>query len=336
MDDVPKRRILVIRFSSIGDIVLTTPVIRAIKSQLSSVELHVVTKERNAIILQNNKYIDKVHTIKSSVSEITEELRQIKFDTIIDLQKSLRSLLLCFKLRKRYHSFPKLNFRKWLLTTCNINLMPDKHLVDRYFQAVRSLNVHNDGLGLDYNLSEDDLAPIYSLFRGYESDFIAIACGSKHATKQLPSSKIIEICNKIKLPIVLLGDKDDRKKAIKIENAVGTKVFNACGAFDLNQTAAIIARAKLIITGDTSLLHIACALQTNVIAVWGNTTPSFGFGAYKPQNSTMIVHNFEVQGLKCRPCSKLGYDKCPKGHFKCMENQDVNAIISAANTIINQ
>ncbi|MDR0789789.1 MAG: glycosyltransferase family 9 protein [Bacteroidales bacterium] len=336
MDDVPKRRILIIRFSSIGDIVLTTPVIRAVKTQIPNVELHVLTKDRNAIILQNNRCVDKLHTIKSSTSEITKELRQLKFDAVIDLQKNIRSRFLCLKLLKCPHSFPKLNFRKWLLTTFNLNLMPDKHLVDRYFQAVRKLNVHNDGLGLDYRLIDEDFESLSLLPHNFEAGFVAIACGSQHATKQLPTAKVIEICKQLSLPVVLLGDRDDRKKAIEIENAVGAKVFNACSALNLNQTAAIIEKAKLVITGDTSLLHIAAALRKNIIVIWGNTTPAFGFGAYEPQNSTAIVHNFQVIGLKCRPCSKIGRNECPKHHFKCMENQDANLISATANKILSQ
>ncbi|MFA6807157.1 MAG: glycosyltransferase family 9 protein, partial [Bacteroidales bacterium] len=131
--------------------------------------------------------------------------------------------------------------------------------------------------------------------------------------------------------IVLLGDKEDRKKAIKIENAVGAKVFNACGAYNLNQTASLIKNSYGVITPDTGLMHISAALNKNIISVWGNTVPEFGMYPYMPKNSKSRVDIFEEKGLACRPCHKHGYSKCPKKHFKCMRNLNVDKIIEIAN-----
>ncbi|MDR1726303.1 MAG: glycosyltransferase family 9 protein [Bacteroidales bacterium] len=335
-DDIPKPKILIIRFSSIGDIVLITPVIRTIKKQVKNAEIHVLTKERNAIILLNNTYVDKIHTFKTHTGEVIEELRAEKFSHIIDLQKNLRSIFLSLSLRKNYSTFTKLNIRKWLLTRFKINIMPDVHIVDRYFKAVKKLNVKNDGLGSDYFLCEDDFASIDSLPSNFTNNYVAVVCGSLHATKQIPEDMLVKICKEINSSIVLLGDKADRGKAIEVENAVGTKIFNACGVFNLNQTAAIVSKASLIITADTGLMHIAAALQKNIIVIWGNTVPAFGMSAYKPDNATFSIYNFEVTNLKCRPCSKLGYKCCPQKHFKCMKNQNIHEIVKIANEIITK
>jgi ADP-heptose:LPS heptosyltransferase len=335
MDEDPKQKVLIIRFSSIGDIVLTTPIIRAVKKQLPNSQLHFLTKERNAIIVQNNPYVDKIHTFKSNISEVMKDLRQEGFSDIVDLQKNLRSSILIAKLFKPYHTFAKLNIRKWLLTQFKINLLPDMHIVDRYFQAVRKLNVHNDGLGTEYFLQEQDYEAANLPQNFLSEGYVAIACGSIHTTKQIPADILINICSQLSKFVVLVGDKKDRDRAIKIENAVGAKVFNACGAFNLNQTASILANSSLIITGDTGLMHIAAALKKNIICLWGNTVLEFGMSAYKPLNADFEVHNFEVKGLKCRPCSKLGYSSCPKKHFKCMKLQQVDKIIDCANKIID-
>ncbi|MDR1006180.1 MAG: glycosyltransferase family 9 protein [Bacteroidales bacterium] len=331
-----KSKILIIRFSSIGDIVLTTPIIRALKNQIPNVEVHFLTKERNAIIVANNAYLEKIHTFKTSPSEILTELRQEHFSHVVDLQKNLRSLTLALRLRRPYSTFPKINIRKWLLTTFKLDFMPPIHVVDRYFRAVRNLNVSNDGMGLDYHLSDDDFDSVNNLPQNFDTGFVAVACGSQHATKQLPTDMLVNLCSEIKYPIVLLGDKNDRNKAIEIENQIGAKIFNACGVFNLSQTAAIVSKADLILTGDTGLMHIAAALHTNIVAVWGNTTPKFGMSALKPDNTDFEVCNFEVEGLKCRPCSKLGYSKCPKNHFKCMKEQNITLIAQTINRIISR
>jgi ADP-heptose:LPS heptosyltransferase len=336
MDDLPKPKLLIIRFSSIGDIVLVTPVIRAIKNQIKDVELHFLTKERNALIIANDPYIDKIYTFKVSTKEIIKELKHEHFTHIVDLQKNMRSLSLALRLHTTYSTFPKLNIRKWFFTNFKLNFLSPLHVIDRYFVAVKKLGVQNDGSGAKYHLVEEDFNSVENLPDNYDNGYVAVACGSMHATKQIPKDIIIKICEEINLPVILLGDKSDRTKALEIEKTVGVKVFNVCGALNISQTAAIIAKARLMITADTGLMHIAAALERNIIAVWGNTCREFGMYAYKPENADFEVVDFEVKNLKCRPCSKLGYRQCPKHHFKCMRNQDVKAIINCANAIVQK
>ena len=102
-------------------------------------------------------------------------------------------------------------------------------------------------------------------------------------------------------------------------------VFNGCGNFNLNQSAALIREAEMVITGDTGLMHIAAAYKKKTVSLWGNTIPEFGMYPYMPQNTERIII-LENKDLACRPCSKLGYDKCPKGHFDCMMQLDVSNV----------
>ena len=143
-------KILIIRFSSIGDIVLTTPVIRCIKQQLPNVEIHYLTKRNFKSILSSNPNIDKLHLLEETLSATISSLKAEKFDLIIDLHHNLRTLIIKIKLGVKSSSFDKLNWQKWLLVNLKINRMPDVHLVDRYFATVRFLGVKNDEKALDY------------------------------------------------------------------------------------------------------------------------------------------------------------------------------------------
>lgn len=308
-------KILIIRFSSIGDIVLTTPVIRCIKQQQADIEIHYLTKKSFKGILEHNPYLTKIHAIEKNVSEITEILQKENFDLIIDLHNNLRSMQIKMILGKTTSTFKKLNFKKWLLVNFKINRMPAIHIVERYLQTIESLGIKNDDKGLDYFIPQKDEVDFTSFPVSHQNGYIGFVIGAKHFTKQLPTEKIISICKKINQPIILLGGKEDAGRAIIVEKAVGSGIYNACGKYNLNQSASIIKQAKKIITHDTGLMHIAAAFQKEILSVWGNTVPAFGFTPYRPGRKSKIV---EVNGLSCRPCSKIGHSKCPKGHFKCM------------------
>jgi ADP-heptose:LPS heptosyltransferase len=207
--------------------------------------------------------------------------------------------------------------------------MPDIHIVDRYFKAVEALGVENDFLGLDYFIPEKDKIDLKVLPEKHQKGYIGLVIGGKHGTKQLPAQKVIELIKLLDFPVVVLGGKEDAAVAEIICSEVGEKVFNACGKFNLNQSASLVEQAKLIITNDTGLMHVAAAFNKKIISVWGNTLPELGMYPYLlqfPQNSAI----FEVKNLSCRPCSKLGFEKCPKGHFDCMMKQDIKGIAEKA------
>jgi len=319
------KKILIIRFSSIGDIVLTTPVIRCIKEQKPKIEIHYLTKKSFKGILEHNPYLSKIHTIEKDIKEIATALKQENFDYIIDLHNNLRSLQTKRIIGKSSSSFKKLNFKKWMLVNFKIDNMPAMHVVDRYLETAAALGIKNDLKGLDYFIPAKDEVQLQSLPLTHQNGYIGFVIGAKHFTKQLPTEKIISICKKLNQPIVLLGGKEDKERAIAIEKSVGTTIYNACGNYNLNQSASLIKQAQKIISHDTGLMHIAAAFKKEIISVWGNTVPAFGFTPYLPDSKSKIV---EVKNLACRPCSKIGYDKCPKGHFKCMMEIDENAFIN--------
>lgn len=327
-------KVLIIRFSSIGDIVLTTPVIRCLKQQLDA-EVHFLTKQSFRTVLTANPYVDKLITIQKEVTEVIEDLRSEKYDYIIDLHHNLRSWRLKRALGAKSYSFDKINGRKWLMVNFKINWLPNTHIVDRYLKTVRPLGVINDGKGLDYFIPTEDELDISNLTTLIASShpsilpptpYIAFVIGAAHATKRLPVEKIISICQKIKQPIVLLGGPDDAAHGQEIAKAAGAHVLNACGKLTLNQSASLVRQASKVITHDTGLMHIAAAFQKKIISIWGNTIPEFGMYPYYPEG---IDGNkvLEVKGLRCRPCSKIGYDQCPKGHFKCMREMEEDVFL---------
>jgi ADP-heptose:LPS heptosyltransferase len=231
------KKILIIRFSSIGDIVLTTPVIRCIKEQKPEIEIHYLTKKSFKGILEHNPYISKIHTIEKDINEIATELNQENFDYVIDLHNNLRSLQTKRIIGKPSSSFKKLNFKKWMLVNFKINNMPAMHVVDRYLETTEPLGIKNDLKGLDYFIPTKDEIIIQSLPSTHQNGYIGFVIGAKHFTKQLPTEKIIAICKKLNQPIILLGGKEDKERAIKIEKAVGANIYNACGNYNLNQSA---------------------------------------------------------------------------------------------------
>ncbi len=329
-------KILVIRFSSIGDIVLTTPVIRCLKNQISDVEIHVLTKKKFSSLYKTNLYINKVYEYDDSLKKNIEELKLENYDYIVDLQKNKRSIRVTRALHKPHSSFPKLNFKKFLLTTFKINLMPDIHIVDRYFKAVEKLGVTNDYQGLDFFISEKNDYPLSELPENFQKGYHAFVIGGTYKTKILPAVKIVEIIQKLNEPVILLGGPDDVERANEIlskisksqqlSNSATQQLINLVGKINLEQSASIVKKAKSVLTNDTGLMHIAAAFHKNIVSVWGNTVPELGMYPYLP-NEKEKCHIVECKDVKCRPCSKLGFKECPKRHFNCMMKIDCDTVV---------
>jgi len=325
-------KFLIIRFSSIGDIVLTTPVIRCLRKQLPGAEIHFLIKQSFKTIVASNPYIDKIHALGDSFDLMLHELKTEEYDYIIDLHHNLRTLRIKKFLKGvPSFSFSKLNVEKFIYTNFKINTLPKKHIVDRNLETVASFGVVNDGLGLDYFIPETDKIKNNDIPASHMLGYIAVVIGAALATKKMPLHKLKELCEAIKHPVILLGDKDDYIDGKIIAADDDIKIYNACGKFNLNESADIIRGAKLVISHDTGLMHIAAALQKPIISIWGNTVPAFGMYPYYGKLSAQDFDTVEINKLWCRPCSKIGYNKCPRGHFKCMELIAVNEIVNMVN-----
>ncbi|MDR0414629.1 MAG: glycosyltransferase family 9 protein [Prevotellaceae bacterium] len=324
-----KYKYLVIRFSSIGDIVLTTPVLRMLKKRRPDAHIHFVTKKKYASLIAHNPYVHKVHVLDGSLPALVKELRAEGFDYILDLHRNLRSFVVKSVLGEKSFTFNKLTWSKWLLVNFKINVMPPLHVVDRYLETLRELRVKIDARGLDFFIPKDVTLPASVERVAVKDKFVAFVCGAQHATKKIPLQRMVELCRMVALPVVLVGGEDEHEQGSEVAR-ICPGVHNACGILNIYQSAMLVSRAKVVIAHDTGLMHIAAALKKNIISVWGNTVPEFGMYPYYPGEKSQI---FEVKNLRCRPCSKIGFSECPRRHFRCMNDIDYTAVAACVNAL---
>ena len=319
-------KVLIIRFSSIGDIILTTPVIRGLREQCPGVEIHYLTKEKYRQILEHHPFIDRLWTIRKDVSERREELQSERYDHVIDLHANFRSARIRGWLDAPATTFRKLSFQKWLLATFHWNLLPDEHVVDRYLEAARVLGVRGDQAGLDYFLGPGDSVDPQSLPSEFRAGYVAIVIGGQHAGKLYPADRIAELCRLVGKPVLLLGGPEDRKRGDGIVEAAGARVHNACGLYTFNQSVSLLQQSSVVVTNDTGLMHAAAALQKRVISIWGATVPQFGMSPYRPGlDSQMLEPSCDCR----RPYSKLGNRVFYKRAYNCWDGLEP-AVVAAA------
>lgn len=320
MKQQPKK-ILIVRFSSIGDILLVTPLLRILATQAPTVEVHFITKHSFRSLLEFNPHVKKLHTFEKDFDEIIGDLKHEAFDQVIDLHNNLRSRRLCAALACPVSRFNKLNLRKLAAVYFkNTKYLPAQHIVERYFAALSVFNLQLDNKGLELFIPEKEQVNSATAFSQPLQKFIALVIGGSYATKQIPYNKLVEIIQQAKLPVLLMGGPEDRVVAQKLLNEF-PNLYSAVGNYNLLQSASLISQAEWVVTGDTGLMHMAAAFNKKIISLWGNTIPEFGMSPYLPNSENRIL---EIKELPCRPCSKLGYHACPAGHFKCMQLIDTS------------
>lgn len=314
-------RLLFIRFSAIGDIVLASAAFRCAKQQLPNVEIHLLTKRSMKAVTEANPYIDQFHYFDSDLAATIEELKGYSFDYIVDLHKNLRSFRIRLALGVPVLAYDKLSVEKFLLTKFQINRMPDRHIFLRSVDALAPLGVVYDGKGLDYFIPAG--TQVSGLF---PEGYVALVIGASYATKKLPLESLKQLVKLIPHPIVLIGGPEEKVEGAEIAALDPDRIINTCGTYSLHESAALVRDARLVISHDTGMLYIACAFEKNVIAIWGATSPALQVEPIMPENSKTRVFQAIVPNLTCQPCSNFGTKTCPKGHFNCMNQQDLPAI----------
>lgn len=328
------QKILLVRFSSIGDIVLTFPVASAIKNLFPDCQVDYVTKPQFKDLLQACPQLTTVYTLNGSISQLRKEIDFDQYDAILDLHHNLRTrFLLLFQYSKVYR-FPKNNLQKWLLTTFKIKPQKKEHVVDRYLSTLSGITSSWTPL-ISQNLyvvpTQAQIDPRIH-FQLEPKTYVALAIGAQFATKRLPKDLLIELVNHIAFPVLLLGGKEDVNVADEIlAKTTNTKVKSAVGNAAIHESAWLVQSAKCLVTHDTGLMHIGAAFELPLVVVWGNTSPDFGMYPYRPEQEN--VQHFEVQELACRPCSKIGFQECPKGHFHCMRKHPIEQIANQVNAL---
>lgn len=321
------KKILVIRLSAIGDIVITSPVLRCLKSQMNC-EIHFLLKDRFRSVIEANPHVDKIHSVQKRPMELLTTLKAENFDLVIDLQKNRRTIHFCKRLNRPYYSFQKLNLEKWIWVNFKVDRMPDKHLVHRYFEGLEQIGLQYDGQGLDFFISEEEEIDLdeYNIPNVYG----VFAIGAAHQTKKMPMDLIKDMLMDISSKVVLVGGPDEAAAGESIANANPNHVINLCGKLSISGSASVIRQAEFVLSHDTGMMHIAAAYHKKLISIWGNTHRKLGFYPLYPDGMN-IDHYAEVDSLACRPCSKLGKTSCPKGHFNCMRKQDIPGIVALVN-----
>ncbi len=320
------RKVLIVRFSSMGDIILTTPVVRCLKQQLNC-EVHYITKEIFSDLLKGNPYIDKLWTIQSDIYELKRELIAAQYDAVVDLHKSLRSWQLSWLLKKGAYRLDKLNFKKWLFVKFKLNYLPDIHIVDRYMDTLSQWNVENDGTGLDYFIKTNQLPEADSFLNNASEESVGLVLGAAHFTKIPPIQLYRDFCESYPGKIALIGGPAEQAKGEELASRYGNRIRNFAGKHSIDESAYILNRTSMVIAPDTGMMHISAALQKPIILIWGSTHPAFGMYPYYGVNSGLKHRNVERVGLYCRPCTKMGRATCPEGHFRCMKEHTVDDIM---------
>lgn len=295
-----------------GDILLTSPLIRSIKNQNPSLQIDFVLKEEFFELLKNNPYLTNIYKYSKEISEKEKLIRTLKsnnYERIIDLQNNNRSRQINYRLRKKIFQFSKNNFKKFLLVHFKINRLKNAPQIPVRYAKAAGIKLDNEGLEIftDNNIADSRLE--------LNKKYIGLCPGAKHFTKRWPKEYFIDLGKMLETSgyrVALFGSADESETIKEIESQLGN-ALNLCNESIL-QTAANMKMCKAIYTNDSGTMHLSCAVDVPVIAFFGSTVKEFGFFPYKNQNVVL-----EIENLPCRPCTHIGRDSCPLKHFKCMK-----------------
>ena len=315
---------------TIADVVFATPIIRALKVQLDELELHILADLTAAFTLDENPYVDNIHFPTGSTWKNYRRLKREKFDIVVNLREGLNSKFLTLLLNAKTYALKSNRWKEWLMINLKIDQLSNHHLVHRMFEGLSKLPIKPDELGLDYFIPDKDKVAKDWLPEAFREAYVVFCINASHNTRKLTVSRMIELCDKINKPIVLLGSKEDTETGEAISEFFNqsfsagyeegllqlnksTIIYNACGKFNFNQMASVVKQARAIFTFDNEFIPIASAFKKEIFGLWGNTILLIGRYPYRTKFTVL-----ENNKTSCRPCSARGFAKCPKGHFNCM------------------
>ncbi|HYT63337.1 MAG TPA: glycosyltransferase family 9 protein [Gemmatimonadales bacterium] len=326
-------RVLCVRFSSIGDVLLTTPLVRALHRRHPDAELYFVTKRAMAPLVIENPHLTEVIALEPGerIIDLARRLRAIGPTHGLDLHGSLRSAALRWLVPCRWSGYSKRRLARTTLISTKINLY-GRHVPvpERYFEAARALDVAPDGGPPEFFLAPAARAHMTHWLPevGLEQQrFAVIAPGAAHATKRWPLhhwQTLTERLRQLGYGIVAVGGPEDRE----LVNGLGLGVANVAGEFTLQETGACLARASVVVSGDTGVMHMATGVGARVVALFGPTVEPFGF--FPSANGAVVLE----RDLSCRPCSAMGTERCPLGHHRCLEDILPDQVAAAVQRLV--
>ena len=316
-------RILAVRFGSIGDILLITPLLRALRHRHPGAVLEALTKRVHAPLLADNPHLDEVLTLVPGrrLASLARELRSRRYTHLLDLHGTVRSRVLRLLVPGRWTGYRKRKVaRELLIHTKRSHYGKEVPVAERDVEAARDLDVRPDSGPCEFFLSAEAVQRADQWLRegrlGADRPLVALAPGAAHFTKRWPArhwqSAVARLVEQ-ELDVVIVGGPDDIAICREIAASGGSRTVSAAGTFGLQETGALLQRARAVLSGDTGLMHMATAVGTPVVAIFGPTVHAFGFSPY---HADALVLERE---LPCRPCSSKGGPRCPLGHHRCME-----------------
>jgi heptosyltransferase-2 len=337
MIDSKRKKILVIRLSSLGDILLTYPLIRILKEKENNPEIHFIVKEKFVQAIESNPYIDKIFLLnETNQKEIRNQIKNAKYDIVIDLQNNFRSQnLYPFNLKSRIYRFKKPTLKKFLLVKFKINLLKDNPSIAIHYIKTIYPDYKPENLPLYFEIPEEKEKKSLEKLPEHFKDkvIIGICPGSKHFTKRYPVDLFEVLLKKLierNYFVALFGGTEDKEicKSLEIDDYA---IKNFQNENDLFETAALMKKCSVILTNDSGLMHLSSLLKIPTVAIFGSTVKEFGFAPIFEKS--IIVENDK---LDCRPCSHIGRSSCPEKHFKCMRDIPPDLIVQKIEELISE
>jgi lipopolysaccharide heptosyltransferase II len=333
-------RILVIRLSSLGDILLTTPVLRVLREHCPAARIDFLTKAAYQDVLCANPCVDRLWLLEPQqrLREMLRCLRQTRYDVVVDLHRTLRSRFLYHGLlARRKLTYVKHTVRRALLVHLGWNTLRAMTPVpERYVAALRHLGVTGPLPPLEMHLTAESREAMRAYLQqafpeGRVRPLLAVAPGARWPTKRWPVERFAAVAQELaqaqQAAVVVLGSIEDQRLAQLLCQRLSVPVLNSTGKLSLMHTAALLQQCHLLLSNDSGLMHMATALHVPVVAIFGPTVQEFGF--YPFQACAEVVS----AELACRPCSTKGSRRCPRGHHQCMQQVTVAQVYAAAHTV---
>jgi ADP-heptose:LPS heptosyltransferase len=322
LEGIPK--ILIIRFSSFGDIVLTFPFLNELRRLYPDAQIDFIMKPQYAELVKLHPAVDNYFEYSDYTKML---LNQTNYDAVFNLQGNPKSMRISAHTGKSVYRVKKDTLKKLILVNFKINKLQD--FLPVYAKYLVTLREFNPDVRISYSVTENLKIDTQNITSG---EYVIVSPSSKHFTKRLPADKFIDILKSLKSKIVLTGDKSktDNDICSYIKNNTGN-TENLCGKLSFSELAAYIRDSKFLLCNDSGVLHLGEALNKKVFVFYGSTVKEFGF---YPQLRTTEI--FDSGELYCRPCSHIGKNKCIKGHFKCMNDIDIEAVKKRINKFENE
>jgi heptosyltransferase-2 len=334
--DRPKT-VLVIRLGSLGDVLLTTPVLRELGIAFPHAELHYLTRRRYADLLSHHPSVRQLHLLPDGAGvrallKTGLRLRRLQFDLVVDLHGSFRSRVVRSALGAGAEIvYEGLRSSERAGTPETPHLVEWPSLAERFLQTLAPFGVQPQAERLEIHLDQEAARKAEALVCGMDPPLVALAPGSRWAIKRWPAEGFAEVADALSsenhASIILLGDTADAPICDRVASRMAASAHCFCGKLSILETAAVLERCHLLVCNDSGLFHVARAAGTPSIAVFGPTGPQMGYYPWEPYARALSLQ------MPCSPCTRRGRRRCPKRHFRCMRNLSPDTVLRAANEL---